>query len=744
MVSSKEKRSNKRISGYFRSRTFQRLTIAILTIALSFIIVWNGAAPKKYKLQLMDKSLYDIDAPRDIENVIKTQEEAEAARKAVPPVMKRLSNVPSDVLSIAYDFHAMVEDARNNVEKRLQEREVNKKSWNYRTVLEEEQEKAIQLLSLRVSEFGIPLSGEQIQYLVAKISDGELADFKDMTVRLIKEAMVEDITQENLAERINSVQNSFQSATMKQELKNIGALLAGSIMQPSSVIDMEATEAAKDEAYRKALEKPVMILKDSRIISVGETITEDKLKVLEDLNLLETSSFDFLFTLGMFTVLLLLSALIILFIRVYCRKVLNNRNEMILLAVIIVFTLTVAMFVSAVNVLIMPVFIAPLLISILLDTKLAIMVNFIITIAVSFMVQGDPTFLYMSMIGGTFAAFAASRANQRSRLTVVGLLLAVINTLIVVCMGMIEKGTLKQILDNSLTVSVNGMISIIFTIGLLPFFESTFSIITPLKLLELANPNQPLIKKLLMEAPGTYHHSLMVGNLAEVAAEAIEANSLLARVGAYFHDVGKLKRPNFFKENQLSDNPHDRMTANLSTLVITSHTSDGLEMAREYKLPTAIKDIICQHHGTTLVVYFYHKAKQNEKGEEVKPEDFRYAGPKPSTKEAAVVMLADSVEAAVRSMVEKTEGKIEGLIRKIIKDKLDDGQLDLCELTLKDLDSIAKSFMRVFSGYFHEREQYPEIKPKMEVKKDLETMEPPESLEESTKKEGSVINVNHH
>ncbi|MDF2523939.1 MAG: phosphohydrolase, partial [Clostridiales bacterium] len=228
--------------------------------------------------------------------------------------------------------------------------------------------------------------------------------------------------------------------------------------------------------------------------------------------------------------------------------------------------------------------------------------------------------------------------------------------------------------------------------------------------LELTNPNQTLLKRLLMEAPGTYHHSLMVGNLAEAATEEIGGNALLARVAAYYHDVGKLRRPNFFMENQMSDNPHDKMTANLSTLVITSHTGDGAELARKNKVPLIIQEIIKQHHGTTLVAYFYHKAKMNEKGETVKLENFRYEGPRPSSKEAAVVMLADSVEAAVRSMMDKTEGKIEGLVRKIIKEKLDDGQLDLCDLTLKDLNTIAKAFMRVLSGFFHEREEYPDVK----------------------------------
>jgi putative nucleotidyltransferase with HDIG domain len=181
-------------------------------------------------------------------------------------------------------------------------------------------------------------------------------------------------------------------------------------------------------------------------------------------------------------------------------------------------------------------------------------------------------------------------------------------------------------------------------------------------------------------------------------------------VGAYYHDVGKLKRPQFFKENQIGNNPHDKLTPNLSALVIISHTKDGDELAQKYHLPKVIRDIILQHHGTTLMVYFYHKATQTK--DELKEETFRYEGPIPDTREAAVVMLADSVEAAIRSMPDKTQGKMEGLVHKIIKDKLDDGQLDRCDLTLKDLSIIADSFMQVLSGVFHERIEYPDLEKK--------------------------------
>ena len=213
-----------------------------------------------------------------------------------------------------------------------------------------------------------------------------------------------------------------------------------------------------------------------------------------------------------------------------------------------------------------------------------------------------------------------------------------------------------------------------------------------------------------MEAPGTYYHSVMVGNLSEAAAEAIGADSLIARVGAYYHDIGKLKRPYFFKENQFGmDNPHDKLNPTLSTLIITNHTKDGLALGEEYELPQEIKDIIVQHHGETVLTFFYYKASKGKDGENVKLEDFRYKGPKPQTKEAAIIMLADSSEAAVRSIKNPNKGKIEEMVRNIIKDRLEDGQLEDCNLTLKDLSIIANTFSNVLLGIFHDRIEYPKL-----------------------------------
>jgi len=256
---------------------------------------------------------------------------------------------------------------------------------------------------------------------------------------------------------------------------------------------------------------------------------------------------------------------------------------------------------------------------------------------------------------------------------------------------------------------MGGLLSSVLTIGTLPIWENLFGVITPIKLLELANPNQPVLKRLLMETPGTYHHSIIVANLAERAADAIGANGLLVRVGAYYHDIGKLERPYYFKENQLyADNPHDKLDPILSTRIIQSHTQYGVEMAKRYNVPSIIHDFILQHHGTTPVVYFFHKAKNNTE-QEIKLEDFRYLGPKPNCREVAILMMADTVEAAVRSLSDHTPKTVEELIRKLIHDKLEDGQLDDSNLTIRDLNTISEAFSSVISGIFHERVKYPQV-----------------------------------
>jgi hypothetical protein len=259
-----------------------------------------------------------------------------------------------------------------------------------------------------------------------------------------------------------------------------------------------------------------------------------------------------------------------------------------------------------------------------------------------------------------------------------------------------------------------GLLAGVIATGLLPLVEMTFGYTTDIKLLELANLDQALLREQMVQAPGTYHHSVIVSNMVEASAKAIGANPLLAKVAAYYHDIGKIKKPLYFIENQIHcENKHEKLAPSMSSLILISHVKDGVEMARKHKLGKEIIDIIQQHHGTSIISYFYEKAKEQAekkggKSSLVKEQDFRYPGPKPQTKEAGLVMLADMVEAASRTLVEPTPARIQGMLQKIIKKVFSDGQLDECELTLKDLNEIAKSFSKTLSGIFHHRVDYPE------------------------------------
>jgi len=357
-----------------------------------------------------------------------------------------------------------------------------------------------------------------------------------------------------------------------------------------------------------------------------------------------------------------------------------------------------------------------MLIKILIDEKLAIFMSIIMAICGSILFNEGMagTLNFSEGIYILFSAIAGilflSKKNQRSKILQAGTFAALVNLLTILALMFLPNGQYSGVEYGYyfITALVSGIGSAVLTIGLLPFFEASFGILSTMRLIELSNPNHPLLRKILMEAPGTYHHSVMVANLAESACEAIGANGLLARVGSYYHDIGKTKRPNFFIENQLHlENPHDRLPPDKSANIIIAHVTDGSHILRKYHMPKEIVDIAEQHHGTTLLKFFYHKALQDETA--IKEDDYRYPGPKAQTKESAVVGIADSVEAAVRSLSKPTPELIESLVKKIVADRLQDGQLNECDITLKEIETVSHTLCETLKGIFHSRIEYPEM-----------------------------------
>jgi len=314
-------------------------------------------------------------------------------------------------------------------------------------------------------------------------------------------------------------------------------------------------------------------------------------------------------------------------------------------------------------------------------------------------------------LGGSLGILLNTNTRKRNQLLNAGILIGILNFFVITLLGLYEGQHIQAVLKDALWGFGGGVFSSFFVMGLLHIFEIGFNITTNITLLELSDLNNPLLKELILKAPGTYHHSLIVGNLAEAACDSIFANSLLARVGAYYHDIGKIEKPEYFSENEHdAKSRHTQLAPTMSALVIIKHVRDGLELAKKHKLPASLMNFIQQHHGTGLIYFFYQRALEKVKDESyLKEEDFRYPGPKPQTKEAAVILLADSVEASSRSLSDPTPAKIEALTQKIINNKFIDGQLDECELSLKDLNKISVSFTRILTGMFHSRIEYPEV-----------------------------------
>jgi putative nucleotidyltransferase with HDIG domain len=333
-----------------------------------------------------------------------------------------------------------------------------------------------------------------------------------------------------------------------------------------------------------------------------------------------------------------------------------------------------------------------------------------------------PLFLYFA-IAGLAGVWGVKNGRHRGALIQAGVAITVVNLALVSAFKLLEYPFAPQDLFIGQAFALGGgLLTGILALGLTPIMEAGFGYTSNIRLLEILNLDQPILKELMLVAPGTYHHSLVVGQMVEAAAVAIDANPLLAKAAAYYHDIGKIKKPVYFVENQVGGvNRHEKLAPSMSSLILMAHVKDGVDLAHKHKLGEAIGDIIQQHHGTSLITYFYHKAKtQAGNPHKVKIEDFRYPGPRPQTKEAGLVLLADQVEAASKTLTDPTPARIQGLVQKIINNVFADGQLDECELTLKDLHLIAKNFNKILSGIFHQRIHYPVPAEKKKSNEDLD------------------------
>ena len=530
---------------------------------------------------------------------------------------------------------------------------------------------------------------------------------KGITEKDYEQDDMEKIIVSNLVPNVSKRQVSVIKAMVEQ------------VIVPNLVIDEFATEIQRKNAQSSVKPYEVTFQKGDKILFEGEPVTRLKRDALRQAgyNVYELNIYGLA---AIYIIVFLATLLFLSYLKFFEKDYLETKYMSITACLSITLALIGVLLPTGFSPYVLPVPAFLILMSIFTKPRIAFVATSVILCIMSIGYQYNVQYLVAFLLLGLLSSTLISQIRYAERVALIktGFYIGLAGMLIVLGIYVLEKCLIDVsnvlIIKDCIYILLNGIASAIIASGLLPLLESIFKIITPYGLAELGDHNQKLLKRLQIDAPGTYHHSLMVSNLCEAAAEAIDADPILARVGALYHDIGKLKRPLFFVENQsyfLIENPHNKFTPRISKMIITAHPKDGIEIAKEYGLPQVIQNFILQHHGEGLASYFYNQAVKEEGTDNVKEEQFRYPGPKPNTKETAILMIADAVESAVRSLKNPTAEEIDIMIDKIIVERLNDGQLSDSPLTLSDIKTIAATFSRILRGMQHNRIKYQENLP---------------------------------
>ncbi|OAS85030.1 hypothetical protein A6K24_05835 [Metabacillus litoralis] len=703
----------------FKNNKFQHVFLYAILAVILFVALYSNVKPETLDVELFTVSDQTIYAPTTVEDKVETQRKEQEAYDAVEDqyvLKKEITEKQVDLISSIFD--AIIEVRK--------EEEIANKSEDATPTLLTPEEKVKRLQEKLTPAISDKISEETFLPLVST-TDDELVIAKDAVVTAVNNIMSKEIPIIQLTEAKKQAVEELGYTSLKADVLKSATELTRFSITPNVVFDKDATEEKRQQAIDNV--KVAQIKQGQILVEEDELINREVYRKLGLVGLLDNQqSFKPFLGLGLFIVLILIG--VVYYFEKKDSPISKKYNSLLLYCLIFAITILLMKIVSLFQKIdythigyLVPVAMGAMLVKLLLNERLAILTCMIFAICGSVIFNEGVTGSFNFSVGVyyLFGCLAAvlflGEHNLRSKILQAGLFVAGMNVLVITAIMLIRNGSYSNVEIGSyfIMACASGLVSSVLTIGFMPFFETGFGILSTMKLIELSNPNHPLLRKILTETPGTYHHSVMVANLSESACEAIGANGLLARVGAYYHDIGKTKRPQYFIENQMNiENPHNKLSAQLSKNVIIAHVTDGVEMLKKHKMPKEFVDIAEQHHGTSLLKYFYHQAKQSN--DSIYEEEFRYPGPKPQTKEIAIISIADSVEAAVRSMSNPTPDKIEKLVRSIISDRLQDHQLDECDLTLKEIDIIAKSFCESLKGIFHSRIEYPELTKKQKVK----------------------------
>jgi len=722
--------------------------------ALCIVIVVISTARTSYSVNVGEISPSTITAPWDIVDEVSTNALIEEERAKVAPIYYQDEDITKESLSsldAAFDAVAAANKAAHdayisNKVAELQAAEDERVRVENEKIMANQntQGGSPELVKAKTFtqedvEFDAPsvdwataLTDEQRSSIVKALPDylsfNEVNDIfalsnQDLAVVLdgCRTASESFLAQGIKTENILSVCSEIESAVFADAAD--GVALYCSFVEPvlvntidaNLIFDDEATKKAQDEAEKAVV--PITYIHGQNIVVKGEIVTQTQYNVLEQTGLInQTMSVDVYAPVAIY--LILVFAIYLIYLCVFVKEIASSTKKMLIISILTVLAVIFCVITNELAPSVFMIFSIAIMAAALIPVKQAVafsvFVSFVLIAFSSdsllFFTDASLRTLIISVFGSIIAIVMVKKIPVRAASLLAGLITS--GVVIVVYMIMLLMGSITTDAFGSLALwaVAGGFFCGIVSLGLLPVFEGTFKILTPAKLVELADPRRKLLKRLMLEAPGTYYHSLYVGNLAENACEAIGANSLLARVGAYYHDIGKLQAPEYFVENQNGENTHDELAPEESARIITSHVTDGRKFGEKEKLPIEIINIISEHHGNTKVAYFLHKAKENNP--DVNENDFRYNASRPTSIESAVIMLADSVEAAMRAIKADTEEEVLAAIRKIIRAKYNDGQLDFTPLTLRDLDIVAQAFAASYKGVEHKRIKYPEEKKK--------------------------------
>lgn len=681
----------------------------VLLGAVLFFALMNNVKPEQLDVDMYSIAKKTIHSPIKIEDKVITERKKQEAAQKVGDQYTYRSEYKQNRVDIVNDVFAKVNEV-------IQE---------MKAAGPEEQKKMTDANKLEKLKKKLPsnltkeLSDENLLYFInAEPDQLELAKNAALTsVSVIMGGNIKMSEEMAAKERfVNEMKSLNVNSGLKEAVNALGsyAITANYFYDPA--VTKEKKKAEED------LVPPVYILQGQVIVREGETISSDMYNQLKLVGLLEKGN-----SFQPYVGLAVLIGVLLYFMHKQFEVFLQRKREdkPYILAYITILSITIVLMkiISLFQKLeyagiayVVPVAMGTILVKLMIGDRFVFLTSMIFSVCGSIMFNEGVTStlnysvgIYVLLSSLSVSIFLREK-NRRTMILQAGILVSILNVVVLAALLLLRNGNFSplEIGTQLLMASLSGIISSVLAMGILPYLESGLGIVSSMKLMELSSPNHPLLRRILLEAPGTYHHSVMVANLSEAACEAVGANGVLARVGAYYHDVGKTVQPQFFIENQMGiENPHDKLDPVTSKDIIIAHVTDGVKMLEEYHIPQEIIDIAGQHHGTTLLKYFYYKAIKEYK-EKYTEEMFRYPGSKATSKESAIVGIADSVEAAVRSMNHPTPDQINNLVQSIIKDRLQDGQFSECDLTFKELQIVGKTLCETLNGIFHSRITYPE------------------------------------